>query len=213
MPKEPETPSLPGLTAGMSIGAYLDDLYAKDEAEQAKLAEKYQKKRPKKLRRLDSGAGYPTFELKATDSSSDSLVEEQSAEWGLGQSTSSSTDVPETRSTVNSASSEDSVIRCGNCSSTTTSKAWYPSRLKTTDKNSKRCGACYSYEWRQGKPRPFLSEDLKCTKCGAVILKKGASYSKIKCGSLLCRPCFQSGKVGHPATAGCSPSCAKKAST
>ncbi|KAF7375323.1 hypothetical protein MSAN_00419200 [Mycena sanguinolenta] len=212
MPEEPETPSLPGLSAGMSIAAYLDDLYAKDEAEQAKLAEKYWKKKPKKRRRLDSGAGYPTRD---TRRDADSPIQEQPAKRGPGGST-ASTDVPETTPVLNAiatVSAEDSVIRCGNCSATTTSKkSWYNSRLEL-GQSSKRCGACYMYEKDHGKARPFLSEDLKCSKCGAVIRKKGRYYSKSKCRSLLCRACFKSGKVGHPATVGCSPSCAETAST
>ncbi|KAJ6468253.1 hypothetical protein C8R45DRAFT_1018053 [Mycena sanguinolenta] len=206
-----EAPILLGFDNTTSIGAFLDDLYAKDEAEQAKLQEKIRKKKPKKRQRLNSGPGSSTLKLKATGRDEDSPVQEHSAECGPGESTSSPRDAPETIPALNTAFSGDPVIRCGNCSSSTTSKTWYNSCLEK-GQSSKRCGACYIYEKHNRKARPFLSEDLKCTKCGVAILKKGACYSKIKCGSLLCRTCRKSGKLGHSVNAGCSPSCAQRAS-
>ncbi|KAF7375321.1 hypothetical protein MSAN_00419000 [Mycena sanguinolenta] len=174
-----EIPSLLGFDNTMSIGAFLDDLYAKDEAEQAKIQEQIRKKKPKKSRRPNSGPGLGTAaleKLKATGRASNTPAQKQSAECGPVESTSLPTDV--------------GVQKCSNCGSTTTSNgSWANSPVEN---GQIRCNACYGYEKKWGMVRPLRWDDQHCARCHKPLLKSAGRWmAKIEGGwKLMCRKCY-----------------------
>ncbi|KAJ6468254.1 hypothetical protein C8R45DRAFT_938186 [Mycena sanguinolenta] len=186
-----ETPSL-GFDNTMSMGAFLDDLYAKDAAEQAKIQEKLMKKKPKHYRRPNSGPGLGTAKgekLKATGRASKRPAQEQPAECGPAESTSSPADV--------------GVRKCTHCASTTSGNGrWVKSSLVT---GQLRCNACYWYERKRGKIRPLQWDDQQCAKCHKALPKSAGRYSG---SDLLCRKCYDYEDAKSPAqeqSAECGP--------